>query len=88
MFLLHMLLQIVFPPGLEATERTAVGSGLGVRLEMSLQVMPANINWMKLGPTAPSHSLLVCLVITNTAVEVKHSFVTLLTEPGLKENIN
>ena len=44
MFLLHMLLQIVFPAGLEATERTAVGSGLGVGLEMSVQVVSANIS--------------------------------------------
>ena len=43
-FLLHMLLQIVFPPGLEATERTPVGSGLGVGQEMSVQVVPANIS--------------------------------------------
>ena len=43
MFLLHVLLQVVFPARLEATERTPVGSGLGVRLEMSVQVVPANI---------------------------------------------
>ena len=78
-FLLHVLFQVIFPAGLEATERTAVGSGLGVRLEMSVQVVPANII-MDDGQLSiyHSHSLLVCLVVTNTAVEVKHSFMTFL----------
>ena len=88
MFLLHMLLQIVFPAGLEATERTAVGSGLCVRLEMSVQVVPANISWVMLsGPPALYHSLLVCLVVTNTAGEVKHSFMTFLTEFSLQDDV-
>ena len=46
---------------------------------MSVQVVPANII-MDDGQLSiyHSHSLLVCLVVTNTAVEVKHSFMTFL----------
>ena len=39
------------------------------------------------GPLALSHSPLVCLVVTNTAGEVKHSFMTFLTESGLQDDI-
>ena len=51
MFLLYVLLQVVFPARLEATERTPVGSGLGVRLEMSVQVVSANITGIM--PSSP-----------------------------------
>ena len=46
---------------------------------MSVQVVPANIR-MDDGQlsSSQSDSLLVCLVLTNTAGEVKHSFMTFL----------